>query len=144
MSPFPIIGLLGDIFLFLIQNFNRNSEDSDQTPQNLVSDLRLHCLMGGIANMAVPQSGRYDFVYLFSYTVVFILMIALLCTGDSITCKSEEQQLEANLGRGLSHSYFFFLFLSGRSHDITKMLLTWILNLCAVCLCPIKSWVYVD
>ena len=47
-----------------------------------VSDLRLHCLVGGIANMAVPQSGRYDFVYLFSYTVVFILMIALLCTGD--------------------------------------------------------------
>ena len=48
-SPFPILGVLGCIFLFFSPNFNRTfckqiGEDSDQTLHYAVSDLGLHSL----------------------------------------------------------------------------------------------------
>ena len=48
-SPFPILGVLGGIFHFiqiLIQHILlANSENPDQTPHSVVSDLGLHCLL---------------------------------------------------------------------------------------------------
>ena len=44
-SPFPILGVLGAIFLqILIEHFVANSGDPDQTRQYAVSDLGMHCL----------------------------------------------------------------------------------------------------
>ena len=50
MTPFPILGVLGDIFHFS-SNFKKkllfgNSGQPDQMPHSAASELVLHCLKG--------------------------------------------------------------------------------------------------